>query len=223
MAISTYGVTLKWGTTMAAATKEIDIKDFPDLGGAPEMLETTTFNDDSQTYIKGIQSLGALEFTVNYTKTDYNKVAEDNNIDLFYILEFGSNGSEGAFYWKGKHTAYVVGTGVNSVTEFKMTIAPSTKPTIRPTLTTVTLGDLVEGVESSALVIVNSGTPAETPILAYQWKISDTQAGAYDDIIGAISATYTPTSDDVEKYIKVQVTSTGGATGVVLSNAVAVA
>lgn len=223
MAISTYGVTLKWGLTMAAAVKEIDIKDFPDLGGAPEMLETTTFNDDSQTYIKGIQSLGALEFTTNYIKADYNKVAEDNNIELFYILEFGANGSEGAFYWKGKHTAYVVGAGVNAVTEMKMAIAPSTKPTVRPNLTTVTLGDLVEGVESSALVIVNSGTPVETPILAYQWKISDTQAGTYADIIGATSATYTPTADDVGKYIKVQVTSTGGATGVVLSNAVVVA
>ena len=222
MAISTYGVTLKWGPTMAAAVKEIDIKDFPDLGGAPEMLETTTFNDKSQTYIKGIQSLGALEFTTNYTKQDYNNVAEDSNTELFYILEFGLNGLEGAFYWKGKHTAYVVAAGVNSVIEMKITIVPSTKPTIRPTLTTVTLDDLADGVESSALVIVYSDTPAETPILAYQWKISDTQAGTYADIIGATSATYTPTSDDVGKYIKVQVTSTGGATGVVLSNAVLV-
>lgn len=223
MAISTHGVTLKWGLTMAAAVKEIDIKDFPDLGGAPEMLETTTFNDDSQTYIKGIQSLGALEFTVNYTKADYNKVAEDNNIELFYILEFGANGSEGAFYWKGKHTAYVVGAGVNAVTEMKIAIAPSTKPTVRPNLTTVTLGDLTDGVKSSALVLAYSATPAETPVLTYQWKISDTQAGTYADIIGATSPTYTPTSDDVGKYIKVQVTSAGGATGVVLSNAVVVA
>ena len=223
MAISTHGVTLKWGLTMAAAVKEIDIKDFPDLGGAPEMLETTTFNDDSQTYIKGIQSLGALEFTVNYTKTDYNKVAEDNNIELFYILEFGANGSEGAFYWKGKHTAYVVGAGVNAVTEMKIAIAPSTKPTVRPNLTTVTLGDLADGVESSALVLAYSATPAETPVLTYQWKISNTEDGTYSNIPEANSPTYTPTVGDEGKYIKVQVTSAGGATGVVLSNAVVVA
>ncbi len=222
MAINTHGVTLKWGATMAAADKKIDIKDFPDLGGAPEMLETTTFNDKSQTYIKGIQSLGALEFTTNYTKQDYNNVAEDNNTELFYILEFGLNGLEGAFYWKGKHTAYVVGAGVNAVTEMKITIAPSTKPTSRPTLTTVTLGDLSEDDESLPLDVEYSGIPAETPILTYQWKISVTQGGTYNDIIGAISATYTPTSDDVGKYIKVQVTSAGGATGVVLSNAVLV-
>jgi hypothetical protein len=223
MAISTYGVTLKWGASSESLTKKIDIKDFPDLGGAPEMLETTTFNDDSQTYIKGIQSLGALEFTVNYTKTDYNKVAEDNNIDLFYILEFGSNGSEGAFYWKGKHTAYVVGAGVNAVTEMKIAIAPSTKPTVRPNLTTVTLGDLTDSVESSPLDVEYSGIPAETPILTYQWKISETEDGTYSNIQEANSPTYTPVEGDVGKYIKVQVTSAGGATGVVLSNAVVVA
>ena len=40
MAISTYKVFLmKKGTS--TYEKLVDIKDFPDLGGAPEMLETT--------------------------------------------------------------------------------------------------------------------------------------------------------------------------------------
>jgi hypothetical protein len=82
---------------------------------------------------------------------------------------------------------------------------------------------LTESVESSALVLAYSATPAETPVLTYQWKISETEDGTYSNIPKATSPTYTPTSDDVEKYIKVQVTSTGGATGVVLSNAVVVA
>ena len=47
--------------------KLIDIKEFPDLGGDPEMLETTTLSDNMQTYIAGIQSLDALSFTANYT------------------------------------------------------------------------------------------------------------------------------------------------------------
>lgn len=45
MAISTYKVFLMKGTTSGSSTtyeKLVDIKDFPDLGGAPEMLETTT-------------------------------------------------------------------------------------------------------------------------------------------------------------------------------------
>ena len=75
MAISTYKIFLMMmqdsGSTYA---KLVDIKDFPDLGGAPEMLETTTLSDKMQTYIPGIQSLDALEFTANYTKTDFDKL-----------------------------------------------------------------------------------------------------------------------------------------------------
>lgn len=72
MAISTYKVFLmKKGTTGNTYEKLIDIKEFPDLGGDPEMLETTTLSDKMQTYIAGIQSLDALAFTANYTLTDY--------------------------------------------------------------------------------------------------------------------------------------------------------
>ena len=61
MAISTYKVFLM-KKTENAYEKLVDIKDFPDLGGAPEMLETTTLSDKMQTYIPGIQSLDALAY-----------------------------------------------------------------------------------------------------------------------------------------------------------------
>lgn len=128
MAISTQGVTLKWGATAAALTKTVDIKDFPDLGGAPEVLETTTLSDDIQTYILGIQGAGMMEFTCNYTKDDFEAVMGDANTVLYYALEFGT---EGTFEWQGQHTAWVVGAGVNAVTEFKIGIAPSTKPKLK--------------------------------------------------------------------------------------------
>lgn len=54
-------------------SKLVDIKDFPDLGGAPEMLETTTLSDGAQTYIPGIQSQDALEFTANYHYYGYSR------------------------------------------------------------------------------------------------------------------------------------------------------
>jgi hypothetical protein len=131
MAISTQGVTLKWGTSAASLSKVVDIKDFPDLGGAPEMLETTTLSDEIQTYIMGIQGSDMMEFTCNYTKADFDAVLQDANKDLYYALEFGYNGSEGIFEWQGQHTAWVVGAGVNAVTEFKIGIAPSTKPKLK--------------------------------------------------------------------------------------------
>ena len=131
MAISTQGVTLKWGASGANLTKVVDIKDFPDLGGAPEVLETTTLSDQIQTYIMGIQGSDMMEFTCNYTKATFETVLQDANKNLYYNLEFGNTGSEGIFEWQGQHTAWVVGAGVNAVTEFKIGIAPSTKPTLK--------------------------------------------------------------------------------------------
>jgi len=134
MAISTYGVVLKWGTDSATLTKKIDIKSFPDLGGAPEMLETTTLSDNAQSFINGIQSLEAFEFTANYTKADFEAVSADEGKPLYYTLEFGENGSEGVFEWEGEHTVWVVGAEVNAVVEMTMSIATSTKPKLKETV-----------------------------------------------------------------------------------------
>lgn len=131
MAISTYGITLKWGTDPESLTKKVDIKDFPDLGGAPELLETTHFLNSAQTFILGIQSMDTMEFTANYTKSDYEAVLADANKKLYYALEFGIDGSEGVFEWQGEHTVWVTGAGVNAVVEMKIGIAPSTKPTLK--------------------------------------------------------------------------------------------
>ena len=57
MAISTYKVFLMKASG-GTYTKLIDIKDFPDLGGAPEMLETTTLSDKMQTYIPSERRYG---------------------------------------------------------------------------------------------------------------------------------------------------------------------
>ena len=61
-------------------TKLVDIKEFPDLGGDPEMLETTTLSDKMQTYIAGIQSMDGLSFTANYTLTDYKALKAKERI-----------------------------------------------------------------------------------------------------------------------------------------------
>ena len=93
MAISTYKIFLMMKKS-EAWEKVVDIKEFPDLGGAPEMLETTTLSDPMQTYIAGIQSLDALEFTGNYTKEDYTKLKALGGKEEEYAVWFG--GTEGA-------------------------------------------------------------------------------------------------------------------------------
>ena len=126
MAISTYGITLMHKGTGGTYAKLVDIKDFPDLGGAPEMLETTTLSDGMQTYIEGIQSSDALEFTANYTKTDYEALAALKGDNESYAVYFGADGAEGKFYFKGYLSVRVNGGGVNEVVGMTISIAPST-------------------------------------------------------------------------------------------------
>lgn len=123
MAISTYGVTLKWGESAEAATKVVDIKDFPDLIGDPNMLETTTLSDNQVTNIPGIRTSDLLTFTCNYTSADFASVKAQENTPLYYVLEF-SDGS--SFSWQGQHTCGVSGKGVDEVVEFTVNVACST-------------------------------------------------------------------------------------------------
>lgn len=136
MAISTYKVFLMHkGASESAYTKLIDIKEFPDLGGDPEMLETTTLSDKMQTYIAGIQSLDGLSFTANYDLTDYKALKALEGKNEKYAVWFGGTesggvltptGSDGKFSFDGQLTAYPTGGGVNEVVDISITIAPST-------------------------------------------------------------------------------------------------
>lgn len=136
MAISTYKIFLmKKATAGDTWEKLIDIKDFPDLGGSPEMLETTTLSDKMQTYIPGIQSLDALEFTANYTKEDFTKLKALEGVDSEYAVWFGGTesggvvtptGTDGKFEFRGQLSVFPVGGGVNEVVDMTVTIAPST-------------------------------------------------------------------------------------------------
>ena len=139
MAISTYKIFLMMKGSGSTYEKLVDIKDFPDLGGAPEMLETTTLSDKMQTYIPGIQSLDALEFTANYTKTDFTTLKALEGQEKEFAVWFGAsesggtltpNGSDGKFEFKGQLSVFPVGGGVNEVVDMTITIAPSTPITM---------------------------------------------------------------------------------------------
>ena len=122
-----------------AYEKLVDIKDFPDLGGAPEMLETTTLSDNMQTYIEGIQSQDALEFTINYDLATYEKIVAMKGKETEFSVWFGGTesageltptGDEGKFNFKGYISIRVTGKGVNEVKEATLSIAPSTPITL---------------------------------------------------------------------------------------------
>ncbi len=138
MAISTYKSFLmhKKASTWE---KLIDIKSFPDLGGAPELLETTTLSDGMTTNIMGIQSLDALEFECNYDLAKYTELkAMEGTTSDFAVWLGGSvangvatpTGSDGKFAFKGQLSVFVNGGGVNEVVSMTVNIAASTPITM---------------------------------------------------------------------------------------------
>lgn len=136
MAINTYKIFLmSKGESESSYSKLVDIKDFPDLGGAPEMLETTTLSDKMQTYIPGIQQLDSLEFTANYTLADFKKLKALEGVTQSYAVWFGGSessgtptptGADGKYEFEGQLSVFPVGAGVNEVVDMTITIAPST-------------------------------------------------------------------------------------------------
>lgn len=135
MAISTYKVFLMYKASSSAEyTKLVDVKEFPDLGAAPEAIETTTLSDSMRKYIPGIQDTESLEFVCNYDKTDYTTLNGLKDQELDYAVWFGGTetngvatptGSEGKFNFTGKLSVYAVGGGVNEVIDMNVTITPS--------------------------------------------------------------------------------------------------
>lgn len=124
MAISTYGVTLKYGATKAETA--IAIKDFPQILGSRSALETTTLSDDAQTFIPGIrQQSESFDFTANYdpdVMSTINALTAQQKCELAF-----SDGSK--YTWDGWISAAINEGSVDAVVEMTISITPTTVPT----------------------------------------------------------------------------------------------
>lgn len=139
MAISSYKTFLmKKGSSGNTYEKLVDIKEFPDLGGDPNMLDATTLSDSMQINIMGIQKVDALTFTANYSSEDFATLDALKGQELDLAVWFGGtesdgtltpSGDKGKFNFKGQLSVYVKGAGVDSVVEMAITVAASTKIT----------------------------------------------------------------------------------------------
>lgn len=136
MAMNSYGVFLMQEKSGSSGQFEklVDIKDFPDIGGTPEMLQTTTLSNRGHTYIPGIDNNDNMEFKTNYTQEDYKKLkALKGKKTKFAIWMGGSEtedsitptGSEGKWDFDGYLNVTVNGAGVNEVVEMTVSIAPA--------------------------------------------------------------------------------------------------
>jgi len=127
MAITTYKTYLTYKNS-SSYTKVVDIKNFPDLGSEPEMIDITTLSDGYRHYLPGIQDTGALNFDFNADSTTMSTVAGicDGSTEQTFCLCFGNEAPASAsmkYYFKGKGSCYVVGGGVNEAVNGRITIA----------------------------------------------------------------------------------------------------
>ena len=128
MPSTTIGTYLGISTDGTTYKKLIPIKDFPDLGGAPDQVEITDLDDDVQKFLLGVQSMSALEFTANYIPANYDLVSglSDGTIRKFCI-SFGDTGEYGIFTWEGQIACWVAGGGVNAAREMRISISATSK------------------------------------------------------------------------------------------------
>lgn len=119
----------------ATYAKLCDIKEFPDLGKAPDNIDVTTLSDPQKVYLPDIRDTGTLEFNANYDSTTFATLAALKGTELELAVWFGAtesngvytpDGSAGKFEFKGYIDVYVKGAGVSSPVNMGIAVTPTT-------------------------------------------------------------------------------------------------
>lgn len=124
------------GSTAGVMEKLVDITSFPAIGGAPEMLETTTLSDLMQTFIEGIETNESMSFGANYTKESYQQLKAMKGQAKKLAIWFGGDvasdntvtptGDLGKFTFTGQVSVSVSEGNTNEVRKMTITVAPNT-------------------------------------------------------------------------------------------------
>lgn len=104
-------------------TKKVDIADFGDLFGDPNMIDTTHLGNRRQTQISGTLAGDSIPFTVFYTKASMKTCRADEDKPLYFALTF-QDGS--GWVWQGDFRISQSGKGVDEAIDFTINSAAST-------------------------------------------------------------------------------------------------
>jgi len=195
-AVTTIGALLYKGTGVGKVLIP-DLQEFPDLGGAPEKLDTTTTGDSVMTAIPGLQDPGDMAFTFLFTGmtganwTTLYAVKQTGEPEDFTILFPDGSGYE--------FNAYVSltmpGKGANEVMQFSASfmltdeMVPLTGG-VPPILTFV----CVDGTGANATKI-STVSPSLTGGNSYMYAINASVPAVGTDLTGTIFSAYTLAAD----------------------------
>lgn len=129
MAISTAKTYLYYNTVSTTFVKLCDIVNYPDLGSAPNKIDTTDLSaTNMKTFINGLMEAPDLTFEVMYDKTLYTTLKGLEGTSRKYQILFGSTtGTDGKFEWTGQLKVWVTGAGVDEVRKMTVQISAETE------------------------------------------------------------------------------------------------
>ena len=137
MAMNTYMTFLMHSTNGSTYTDLVPIKDYPDFLNDVNTIDVTSLQNSMHTYIAGLLDTGgSLDFTANYSASDYQTVkALDDGGEKYLAIWFGGtesggtitpNGVDGKWTFKGMVKVGISGKGVDEAREMIIHVVPST-------------------------------------------------------------------------------------------------
>ena len=111
-------------------TKIAGLKSIPDIGGAPEQLDITTFDDAMMHYMNGLKDVGSMEFVFLFDGDDN---ANSNFQTLCKLEDAGEvvswqiklpTGTK--FHWDGEIAVTLNGAGINEPLNFTANVGVAT-------------------------------------------------------------------------------------------------
>lgn len=137
MAITTENTYFIHSTDGTAYTKLIDIKEFPDLGAVPGTVEITTLSDHMKRYLAGLIDTGQLEFKANYDNDDFAKIKKMEGQTSYFGIQFGKNGTDGAYVFQGQPNVIINGGGTEAAVDMTVTVTVSSEITTSTAVATI--------------------------------------------------------------------------------------
>lgn len=140
MAMNTYMTFLMTSSDGSTYSDLVPIKDYPDFLNEVNTIDVTNLQNAMHTYIMGLLDTGGtMDFTANYTKTDYGTVkALDDGTDHYLAIWFGGtetggvvtpDGTDGKWAFKGQVKVGISGKGVDEAREMIIHVVPTTDMT----------------------------------------------------------------------------------------------
>lgn len=140
MAMNTYMTFLMHSTDGTTWTDTVPIVDYPDFLNNVNTIDVTNLQNSMHTYILGLDDTGgAMDFTANYTATDYGTIkALDDGTTKHLAIWFGGtkvgstvtpNGVDGKWTFDGMVKVGIVGKGVDEARQMTIHVVPSTDMT----------------------------------------------------------------------------------------------